>query len=303
MNWSALRARLLGENVKDVKPPKLAIPALPAVAMEFCRAADRPDITIGELAGILERDAALVLDLLRTVNSSSNGLRTKVNSARTALSLLGPRRAKLFVLTSGVQNATSQVKSPLGSVNRFSFAAMQRAVFARHVANRLGHDGDLAFAGALLQDFTTPALTAERPDKYRSFQSVLNQDVPSIVVLEKARFGWDHAVAGARLMLSWEFPDDLVCLTFAHHWLNAILESPTFTDSELLDVALSALLPDPLDSRPVRAAQLEHCLSTRFGIDVAAFQESVLNDLHNSGVAIEADMTWAPVAAPQPALA
>lgn len=294
MNWTALRERLLGENPNDVRPPKLAIPALPEVALEFCRATDRPDATIVELAGILERDGGLVVDLLRNVNSSSTGVRTKVNSARTAIGLLGPRRTKMFVLTSGMQTTASKVKSPFATPARFSFAAMQRAVFARRLAERLSLDGDLAFAGALLQDFAVPALTAERPDRYAILLENLTDAVPSIATLEQARFGWDHAMAGARLMLSWQFPDDLVCLVLTQHWVDPILNSPTFSGCELVAVALSTLLPDPFHIHPSRTALLEHHLSTRFGIDVAPFREWVNEDVLNAGVAVDPSLAWAP---------
>lgn len=292
MNWTSLRERLLGENPADVRPPKLAIPALPAVALEFCRAADRHDVSLAELATILERDAGLVVDLLKTVNSSSIGVRNKVNSVRTALSLLGPRRAKMFVLTSGVQTVSAKTRSPIAPANRFSFAAMQRAVFARRLAERLGLDADFAFAGALLQDFTIPALTAEQPDRYRTWLNQLTDDVASLAELEQARQGWDHATAGARLLLSWQIPDDLICLVLMHHWLTPILNSPAFSASELVVVALSSLLPDPLHARPSRTAALEQLLAGRYQIDVDAFREGVLEDVRATSVGMDLSLAW-----------
>lgn len=292
MNWTTLRERLLGENIKDIRPPKLSIPPLPAVAMEFCRAAENPNLSIGDLASILDRDGALVVDLLRTINSSSTGVRNKVSSTKTALGLLGPRRAKMFVLTSSVQTASQKVKSKFATATAFSYVAMQRAIFARRLADRLGFDSDLCFSAALLQDYTIPALTVEKEARYKSLLSVLTEDVPAITILEQARFGWDHALAGARLMLSWNFPDELVCLQHAHHWLDPVLASATFSNSEMVVVALSALLPDPLDSRSHRIELLEHLLTTRYGIEIGPFQESMLQDLANAGIPTEPSFSW-----------
>lgn len=292
MNWTNLRERLLGAKENNVQPPKLAIPSLPTVVMEFCRAAERPDISANELAQILDRDAGLVVELLRNINSATLGVRNKVNSSRAALSLLGIRRAKMFVLTSSVQSVSQKSKSPLADGRRFSFAAMQRAVFARRLADRLGHDAELAFAAALLQDFVVPALTVERPDRYRLLLTALTGDVASLADLERGRFGWDHSLAGARLMLSWGFPDDLVCLVLTQHWLTGILANPTFRDSELVEITLSSLLPDPLDARPSRQELLAQHLADLFGIDVPAFQEWIAEDLQYSGVAHDPTLAW-----------
>jgi len=292
MNWTSLREKLLGEMDSQIAPPKLAIPALPAVVMEFCRAADRDNASVAELAGILDRDAALVVELLKVVNSASAGVKNRVSSTKTAVSLLGGRRAKLFVLTSSAQKVSQNITSPFAPMNHFSFAAMQRAIFARRLADRLGFDAELAFAGALLQDFTVAALTAERPTQYRTLLDAMTGDAPSLATQEQKRFGWNHPLAGARLMLSWQFPDDLICLTLSHHWHDSILDNSGLNQSELVPVSLSSLLPDPLDSRPTRMDQLENHLTTRFGIEVKPFQQLVMEDLQHSGVAIEPALCW-----------
>ena len=294
MNWVKLREHFLADVRNEVAPPRLAIPPLPAVTVEFCRAAERPDITINELGAILERDAVLLVEVLRMVNSSALAVRNKISSARAALSLLGIRRARMYVLTTSVQSVAQRVKSPLCDLNLFSFAAMQRAVFSRRFAERRGLDAELAFAAGLLQDFAVPALTMENPDRYHTLIASLSNDAASMADVERARFGWDHALAAARLMLSWQFPDDLICLAFAHHRLEAILASSALSDSELLPVALSSLLPNPLDARQCCVDRLEQLLSTRFKVDVAAFRGWVAEDLQHTGVPYNEDLAWRP---------
>lgn len=290
MNWAALRERLL-VDAKTARVPPLALPPLPMVATQFCRLADHPATTVGKLATILDRDTALVIELLRHVNSSATGTRHRVNTSRMAISLLGIRRARMFVLTSSVQAAAQQCASPLASPNCFSFAAMQRAFVASRLAERFHLNAPLAFAGALLQDFCLPALTKDSPDRYRRFLAAPAQD-KTLAQFEYARCGWDHALAGARLMMSWHFSDDLICLVRAHHWLSQILASPSLEKSELLPVALAALLPGPVDPDSGSRDRLEQLLAERFAINVPEFQQCVAQDLMHSGLAHEASVAW-----------
>lgn len=309
MNWTLLRERLLKE-VTNVRPPTLPLPPLPKVAAEFVRAADSPDPNVAQLSAIIDRDASMLVELLRYVNSSTFAVRQRVSSSRNAISLLGIKRTKMFVLTASVQAVSQGCKSPLASQADFSFAAMQRAILARRLAERFNMDGDLAFAAGLLQDFTIPALTCESPDRYKALtQQARTDGSASLADLERARNGWDHALAGARLMLSWKFPDDLICMTMAHHWLEGVLATSELRQTELLPVALSALLPGPLDGNVSRVTQLESILADTLKFDVGSLRDWVQQDLLNSGVTANPELCWksapastAPVSPPAPAM-
>ncbi len=204
-------------------PPKLNLPPMSAVVSEFARAVDNPKSTHADLAAILDRDPALVLELLKIVNSAASGCAQQNQHIENGDFSVGGEALEAVVLTSGAKKVTGGAMSPFGTPNQFAFAAMQRAVFARHVRSHrhLKVDEDLAFAGALLQDFPVPALTANdgsvsgapRADGGRR---------SSVAVFEKKRFWLGSCLAGARLIQAWGFPDDLICLVLAHHWLDAI---------------------------------------------------------------------------------
>jgi serine/threonine-protein kinase len=292
INWTEMRRKLMGEVDAGVAPPKLNLPPISAVVAEFGKAADDPKLTHADLAAILDRDPALVVELLKIVNSAASGVRNRISTSKMAIALLGARRSKLLVLTSGAKKATGGAKSPFGTPNQFAFAAMQRAVFARHVARHLKVDEDLAFAGALLQDFPVPSLTAERPDQYRALLEQMTVDAPSVAVFEKKRFGWDHALAGARLIQAWGFPDELICLVLAHHWLDAIRANPLFNRSELMAVAISALLPDPIDARPSRSNQAAELLLSDLRLETSTLPQRIADELESSGVTPEPELRW-----------
>ena len=225
-------------------PPTLKVPALPHAVTYFLQKADDPRVSLKELATIVETDTGLTIELLRYVNSSFVGLRHKAGSVLQALTLLGHRQSKLFVVTTGMQAAVRARKSRLINQSCFWNASLQKALFAREVASLLGTDGDLSFAGALLQDYLLPVLTNELFDEYVRFVQTRADQPACMCDFERNTFHWDHAFAGACLAHRWQLPDELVCCILFHHRGLKILTHDELGRSPAAAVAMSALLPD-----------------------------------------------------------
>uniref|UniRef100_A0A7C2JWE5 HDOD domain-containing protein n=1 Tax=Schlesneria paludicola TaxID=360056 RepID=A0A7C2JWE5_9PLAN len=246
IDWGALRESALEGFSESALPPTLSLPALPLAVTRFVERSQDPSATIKELAAIVETDTGLTLELLKHVNSSFVGLRQKAKSVQQALSLLGLRQGKLFVMTTGTQAAIRARKSKL--INQASFwnASLQKALFARKVAGLLKADADTAFAGALLQDFLLPVLTNDLCERYVPFTECRGDHAECLTEYEQEAFGWDHAIAGASLAHRWKLPDDLVCCILFHHRGLSLLVDPVLGRSPAAAVMLSALLPDQL---------------------------------------------------------
>jgi serine/threonine-protein kinase len=114
------------------------------------------------------------------------------------------------------------------------------------MAALLKTEQDIAFSGALLQDFLIPVLTTELYDPYLEFIKVRDKQPVDVCEFEQATFGWDHALAGASLAHRWQLPDELVCCILYHHQGLEILTHPELGRSPVAAVALAALLPDQL---------------------------------------------------------
>ncbi len=246
VDWKAILERELGEFTLAALPPTLKLPALPHAVTLFVQKSNDPDVPISELAKIVETDSGLTVELLRYVNSAYVGLRYKAKSVHQAISLLGLRRAKMFLISTGLQAAVQAKKSRLINQNSFWNASLQKALFAREVAKLLKTDTEVAFAGALLQDFLLPVITNELFDDYLHFVETRAEQPQLMVDYERQRFGWDHALAGACLAHRWCLPDDLVCCLLFHHRGLHTLADPELKRTPVAAVALSALLPDQL---------------------------------------------------------
>lgn len=246
VNWSQVCQDALAEFTLTALPPTLQLPALPLAVTRFIERARDEDASMKELAGIVETDAGLTLELLKHVNSAYLGLRQKVKSVQQALSLLGLRQMKTFVISTGMQAAVRARKSKLINQACFWNACLQKAIFAREVARLLKADVDVAFSGSLLQDFLLPVVTNELFEQYSFFLEHRAEQPECLCEYERRQFGWDHALAGATLAQRWKLPDDLVCCIALHHRGLDVLADPVLGRTAAAAVALSALLPDLL---------------------------------------------------------
>lgn len=246
IDWASLREAALANFTLEALPPTLKLPALPHAVTLFMQKSRDESATIAELARIIETDTGLTLELLRHVNSAFTGVRHKIHSVQQAISLLGLRQSTGFIVTTGMQAAVLARRSKLINQSCFWNASLQKALFARETARLLKTDTEVAFAGALLQDYLLPVITTELVDYYVRFVDSRSSQPQLMCDYERQVLGWDHALAGASLAHRWHLPDDLVCCILFHHQGLRILTHPQLGRSPAAAVALSALLPDQL---------------------------------------------------------
>lgn len=246
IDWTSIREQTLADFTLAELPPTLELPALPHAVTTFVEKSNDPDASVKELANIVETDTGLTVELLKYVNSAYLGLRNKAGNVQQAISLLGQRQAKMFLVTTGMEAAIRARKSKLINQSCFWNASLQKALFAKEVARLLKADCELAFAGALLQDYLLPVITNDLFDQYLTFVDSRGDQPVSLVEFEHRTFQWDHALAGACLASRWNLPDALVCCILFHHHGLKLLVHEQLGRSAAAAVAISALLPDQL---------------------------------------------------------
>ncbi len=253
VDWTRLRIEALGERPEPIS--EIQLPVLPAAMQEFCSLADDPDCSTARLATSIESDAALTAGLLRIVNSSAFGLRHRVASVHHAITALGIRRTRLNVISLAMRNALPAKQLKLLCMSEFWSTNLEKAMFARHVADLLRADRDLSSASALLQDFMLPLMTNEYESTYLEYVRG-DHDFPSLAQFELKKFGWHHGEAAARAMCRWGFPDDLVCSVYFHHQGLQTMQNRNLRNSAITASALAALMPDTLRQSPGGLDQL-----------------------------------------------
>ncbi len=274
MDWNRLREKFLGPHKKTILPPGVKLPMLPTALMEFSRESMLPNANPKHLGEIIESDAGLTCELLRYVNSSAVSVRQKVSSAQQAVVMLGARSARLYLTTSALRHAMKSCESKLINVQVFWNTNLERAIFAREIAKLMQTDAELAYAGALLQDFALPILTSAMLDDYLKFWNLEAAQRVGLAEFEQKVFGWNHAEAAARIMLSWGFPDDLICCVAGHHdSISSLVQlNPDLRRSPVSACAIAGLMPDPFQQVPdgiEQLVQLESVWSEFRVIDLA----------------------------------
>jgi HD-like signal output (HDOD) protein len=198
------------------------LPSLPEVYAKLRKAMEDPEISVAEVAAIIEEDMAMSAKVLQLVNSAFFGLFQKVESPARAVNLLGLDTIKNLVLGVG---AFSKIKtsSKLFPVKRLWSHSMAVGTCAKKIALSESDDKELidnCFIAGLLHDIGKLVLLAQMVDQYE--QAVLLAKKESICLrrAEKEIFDTVHGDIGAYLMGLWGMPGPVVEAIGFHHRLD-----------------------------------------------------------------------------------
>ncbi|MFO1091694.1 MAG: HDOD domain-containing protein [Planctomycetaceae bacterium] len=241
VNWATICEEWKGAGAAAL-PERMQFPMMPHSVVEFSHLSEKKSVTTEELAAVIERDSALVVEVLRYVNSAIVGLRWKVQSVARAMAAIGIRRTRTLLLTAALQQvlkgATSKFIHPL----RFQRDNAERSLFAGETARLIGGDAETARTAGLLQDLLLPMLTDAYTETYRKF----DPKHIGLVEFERQHFGWDHAALLAKLMCDWGFPEELVACVGLHHAGERVLDDAELARTSCGATAVASLLPDAM---------------------------------------------------------
>lgn len=191
------------------------LPSPPTLYLELTRATARPDVTMAELAALVEQDPAMAAKVLQLANSALFGLQAPRSSVQQALVYLGVQRLKALALTAHVflegQATTRQLD--LDALQRHALATAELArQFLRDPAR-----ADIAFTAALLHEVGRVLIAMAEP----ALAAALAEDAAAsgrpLFELEAERLGTTHADAGAYLLALWGLPLEIVEAVRCHH--------------------------------------------------------------------------------------
>jgi HD-like signal output (HDOD) protein len=243
---------------KDVE-----IPPLPAALARLIAEVNQPEPDIDKVAKLISSTPELAAKVIKTVNSALYGLRTPVTNVKHAVTLLGLRDIRSIALAYGTMEALPRPNADLFDQVGFWTDSLLRATLARSLAKRSTR-GQLeeAFTSSLLADVALPVLLTVWSEYYEPVIAEWRQTSRRLSEIEREHFRWDHAQAGAWILQSWEFPEEMVCFIGAHdlsweeiHKLE--LESTVVAPMAVAAHASSVLKPDAERSGSVHSSAIE----------------------------------------------
>lgn len=189
------------------------IPALSTNLVEVVRIANDPSVSFDRLEQVISRDQALTLRVLAVANSSYYGCSRRVDSARTALALLGTRQVQNIASAMALAPAFDSEYGPSLWAH-----GLCTAMWTSHVARALGLPPlDYVFTAALLHDIGIVLLLKSAPELARDLLTEARCTDRDLHDVEEEHLGTDHAQLGGRASVNWRLPDRIATLVASHH--------------------------------------------------------------------------------------
>jgi HD-like signal output (HDOD) protein len=233
-----LQALLHDESVRTLIGQLDKLPSAPQLYWDITNAATQTNISLDDIAQIVERDPAFTAKLLQIVNSAFFGLSQHLGSIHQAVQYLGLDVIKGLALAEGVVGTLSVPAIEGFSLNSLQQHSLLTARLAKRLVTNQARAED-TFTAALIHDVGQIILAHGFPERFaEAVRLAREQDCP-LHEAEGHAFGVTHAEMGAYLLGIWGLPFDIVEAVAYHH-------TPHVTSGDDLDILAAVHLADAL---------------------------------------------------------
>lgn len=243
---SLVLATVRSERVRQVLTRLGSLPALPATYGRLTELTANPDVSLDEVAQVVERDPAITANVLKIINSAYFGLPRRVASVRETVKYLGIQPLKNIVLTVEVFEGMASGKT----AKALQMDALGRACAMRELLGRTPQ-AEAAFAAGILADVGQLLIATRLPVDMAFIQREsigrLQEDV------ERERLGSSHAELGGALLSLWNLPVALVEAVTLHHTPPAAAAAPNVSTA----LALVCAMEEEATARDARKVELK----------------------------------------------
>lgn len=215
-----------------------SIPVLPEIADTVIRMALDEEVSVGTIAGLIEKDQALTARILSLANSSFYKRSRQVHTVRDAVVAIGAEAVRTLALGLCVLNMfPSRTSSALDHKGfwRHSFGC---ALYAEAMMKTMAPSfGGKAFCAGLLHDIGKLVLDVTRPGEYTAVMERAREGARSLEDVEKEMLGITHAEVGHDVMAHWKLPRLYEETVWCHHAPVQVIDEDQFRVSAIVHVA------------------------------------------------------------------
>jgi putative nucleotidyltransferase with HDIG domain len=193
------------------------IPTLPIVSRQIMNLLGDEEVSVKKVAGLIEKDQAMAVKILKIANSSFYGTLTKVSTIDHALVVLGLGEVKAILLAFSIHNFF-YTNNDGHERARFWKHAIVCSQVARYLARhfRMGMDESLFLSG-LIHDMGKVVFDHYFHEEFVRVIDYVNQQAGTFSVAEKEVMGITHYQVAAKVLQQWRFPEKVVTQVFYHH--------------------------------------------------------------------------------------
>ncbi|NOR10381.1 MAG: HDOD domain-containing protein [Desulfovibrionaceae bacterium] len=193
---------------------------LPVVAIKVTQLANSESTTIQDFEEVIKLDPALVMRLLRLVNSPFFGLTSKVESLSKAVVFVGLKQLRNLVAVEAARDIFSDSdKNPDFSRRNLWINSATVAVLAQLISKRIfGQEGDDVFLAAILHDIGIIVEDQIVPEEFhKACHAYVSGDQDLLYSGEDEIIGTNHTKIGAVMAQEWKLADQVVEAIRYHH--------------------------------------------------------------------------------------
>lgn len=233
-----LQHELLEKNLQEIVHSSDALPSPPMFHQRLRTLLGRETSSLQKIATEIEKDGALVAQLLRVANSVYYGARSSISNIRDAVVFIGTEYiASLIMALEAFRNVgRTDNEQAARMIDQLWHQALRRATIARLIGKSwVGfQDGDLAYVSSLLQDIGYVMRISYEPDNYATFLTYCNTKGVAPHNAESTFFKIPHDDLGATLLRFWNLPSEIVNAVARHH--HAANDDPLTQILQIADV-------------------------------------------------------------------
>jgi HD-like signal output (HDOD) protein len=188
-----------------------SLPSLSVIALKLVELASDDRCSVKDLAGLIEKDPALTVRLLRLANSPIFAFAQPASTLEQAIVKVGFQRLRIMALSLSLRDTFPLGKTGPLDYEQFWRTSLYRALLARSLADQLeACSPEEAFVAGLISEiglllFFDILLKGRDEDVQIDFASI-----GSLLVWERERFGLDHRQMGRIALRHWRFPEPIV---------------------------------------------------------------------------------------------
>ena len=190
----------------------------PLVAMKVISMARDENISMKEIAKVVQYEPSITANVLKWCNSPFFGLRRKITSIHEALVYLGAKHLiEIVILSSCAPYLDKNVVGyglEQGELWRHSVAC---AILSQILAKKVGYqEKTLLFTGGLLHDIGKIVLSEFVKEALLKIRILIARG-KDFLEAEREVLGMDHAELGAKIGEKWNFPEEILRVIAYHH--------------------------------------------------------------------------------------
>lgn len=204
--------RLYGGLIGELE----AIPPLPENIQALRNELRQEDWDINRVAGLIERDPALVASILKIVNSGLYMLPARVANLKQAVALLGAEGVRAMALAFGSQTVLNKKYGVMEGLWDHSYLC---GYYAQILGEKAGTPEllDELFLIGVLHDIGKIMLFSADSKTQSRFYEYCREQGHDPLELEMLTMGSGHALLGSLIAQKWRFPQPVISGISYHH--------------------------------------------------------------------------------------